>query len=155
MCGRILAEGSARASGARADRLGPINSSGNSRRLGTSAASRLGIMLHHSSRTRRATAPLIRRRLRRGDIVSVYRIDPRNGPFIEGRGTIEGDSRRRHFFYVRFEGEKCCRLRFVHPDFQDDAERSLTLLRAFWKASLTPPAIDEFFPPLTPRGGVP
>lgn len=94
-------------------------------------------------------------RLQKGTVVSVYRVDLRTGPFIEGRGVIEGACRRPHYFYVRFDGEKICRVRFVHPDWQQNPERCLELLQAFWAASLAPPVIDEFFPTLSPEGGVP
>lgn len=94
-------------------------------------------------------------RLRKGAVVSVYRVDPGTGPFIEGRGVIEGACRRPHHFYVRLNGEKVCRVRFVHPDWQQNPERCLALLRAFWEASLAPPVIDEFFPTLMPKGDVP
>ncbi|HEX3885367.1 MAG TPA: hypothetical protein VHW66_22125 [Stellaceae bacterium] len=93
--------------------------------------------------------------LRKGSAISVYRVNPRTGPFIEGRGVIERACRRLHYFYVRFDGEKVCRVRFVHPDWQQDPDRCLALLRAFWKASLEPPVIGEFFPSSTPKGGVP
>jgi hypothetical protein len=58
---------------------------------------------------------------------------------------------------VRFDGEKVCRLRFVFPDpyWQRNPKRCLTLLRAFWEASVAPPAIDEFFPTRSPKRGVP
>jgi hypothetical protein len=93
--------------------------------------------------------------LRKGAVVTVYCLDPATGPFIEGRGVIERAYPRPHYFYVRLDGEKVCRVRFVHHDLQHDPSRSLALLRAFWEASRAPPAIDEFFPPPTPKGGVP
>jgi len=93
-----------------------------------------------------ATEALAASPLRQGAVVSVYRIDPRTGAlFIEGRGVIERRCRRPHFFYVRFDGEKVCRIRFVLP-WQYDPERCLALLRAFWEASCAPPSVDEFFP---------
>ena len=93
--------------------------------------------------------------LRKGAVVNVYRLDPRTGPYMEARGVIQGACRRPHFFYVRFFGERVSRVRFVHPDWRQDPERCLTLLRSFWEASREPPAIDEFFPTPTHRGGVP
>jgi hypothetical protein len=102
------------------------------------------------------TEPSAGRRLRKGDVVSLYRIDPTSfAPFIEGRGVIEGPYRWPHYFYVRLDGEKVCRVRFVHPDWQENPERCLALLRAFWEANLAPPAIDEFFPASASKRGVP
>lgn len=94
-------------------------------------------------------------RLRKGAVVNVYRLDPTgSGPFIEGRGVIEGAYRRPHYFYVRMDGEKVSRVRLVLADWQKNPERCLPLLRAFWKASLAPPVIDEFFPSPVSKGDV-
>jgi hypothetical protein len=57
---------------------------------------------------------------------------------------------------VRFDGDKACRLRFVHPDWaQQNPQHCLRLLRKFWESSLAPPPIDEFFPAPAPKGDVP
>ena len=94
------------------------------------------------------------RRFRKGAVVTIIRIGPA-GPLIEGHGVVQEACPQAFFFRVRLDGEKVCRVRFVHPDFQQNPERSLALLRAFWEASLAPPAFDEFFPADPPGGDVP
>jgi hypothetical protein len=83
--------------------------------------------------------------LRKGDVVTVFGIGS-SGPYIEGRAVVRGAGRRLQFFRVVFASERVIRTRFVHPDWQEDPERSLRLLIAFWEASVAPPEIDEFFP---------
>jgi hypothetical protein len=81
-----------------------------------------------------------------GDTVTVFALDLAGRPFIEGCALIEAACAQPHLYRVRFLGEKTIRTRFVHPDWQDEPERCLTLLRQFWQAGASPPSFDEFFP---------
>ncbi|HVA79765.1 MAG TPA: hypothetical protein VNF29_02450 [Candidatus Binataceae bacterium] len=99
-------------------------------------------------------APQASRRFRIGTVVTIFRIGSA-GPFIEGHGVIVKACSQAFFFRVQFDSKKGSRVRFVHPDWQQDPERSLALLRTFWEASLAPPSFDEFFPADPPGGDVP
>ena len=78
------------------------------------------------------------RRFRNGAVVTIFGLGPK-GPF-EGRGVIRGACRRPNYFRVIFAGENVCRIRLVLPDWQEDPDRCLRMLVAFWQASAAPPA---------------
>jgi hypothetical protein len=80
-----------------------------------------------------------------GDTVTVFALSPA-GPFIEGRAVVEAICAERHLCRVRFLGEKVAQTRFIHPDWQDEPQRSLVFLRQFWQAGASLPSFDEFFP---------
>ena len=81
-----------------------------------------------------------------GETVVVFAIGP-SGPSMEGTGTIESLCRDENLYWIKFSGDPVCRLRFVNPDWQACPERSLTLLREFWRSrQRDDPVIEDFFP---------
>jgi hypothetical protein len=78
-----------------------------------------------------------------GDIVAVFGCRPQTGPFLEGWAYVGACCPVPHLYRVRFYGERVVRVRFVHPDWQSDVERSLALLIEFWRAS--EPAVEDFY----------
>jgi hypothetical protein len=86
--------------------------------------------------------------LKVGDQVAVFGLSV-SGPFIEGRGTIVSYAPDRGLdrFYVNFNNERVNRLRFIALDWQADPDRSLALLREFWRSSGSDnPSFEDFFP---------
>jgi len=84
--------------------------------------------------------------LRIGDAVAVFALGS-SGPLIEGIGIIESYAAGRDYYYIKFVGERVSRLRFVSPDWRADPERSLALLREFWRSCRTDdPRVEDFFP---------
>ena len=73
------------------------------------------------------------------------------GPSIEGHGVIEAHGAAWHQYHIRFVGEPRTRLRFINPDWQEFPERSLALLREFWRSNrIDDPLIEDFFPDDSP-----
>jgi hypothetical protein len=108
----------------------------------------------HSGSEIRPLAPAIRQRgndssehaLKVGDTVAVFSLDS-SGPSIEGTGIIESYATAPDRYHIKFSGERVTRLRFIHPDWQADPERSLALLREFWRSNrIDNPRIEDFFP---------
>ena len=83
--------------------------------------------------------------LKLGDAVTVFGIAT-SGPMIEGIGTIESYGPGRDRYHIRFIGDLVTRLRFIIPEWQSNPERSLELLREFWRSSRTDhPLVEDFF----------
>ena len=80
-----------------------------------------------------------------GDTITVFALGPA-GPYVEGRARVVAACGQAHCYRVRFFGEKTIRTRFIHPDWQNEPERCLALLRQFWLASTFHTSTDEFFP---------
>ena len=81
-----------------------------------------------------------------GDVAIVFALNS-TGPTIEGIGVIENRCAENNLYWVKFIGEPTARLRFVNPDWQAEPERSLKLLRNFWRSqSEREPVIEDFFP---------
>ncbi len=86
------------------------------------------------------------KRLAVGDHVVIFAMSA-SGPSIEGTAVISSPSPASDRYRVRFDGDPTIRLRFVNPDWQACPERSLTLLREFWRLyHHDDPVIENFFP---------
>jgi hypothetical protein len=81
-----------------------------------------------------------------GQTVYIFGLNASGCPFCEGQASISAIDSQPHYYRVRFRGDRVMRIRFVHPDFQGDPTRSLTLLTEFWRAN-TSPSFDDFFAP--------
>lgn len=64
---------------------------------------------------------------------------------IEGRAVVKGIARGRNFYRVQFSGDPAVRQRIVHPEYQNNPDRMLEILRDLWRASSTP-EVPDFFP---------
>ncbi len=81
-----------------------------------------------------------------GATVAVFALGA-SGPYMEGTGTVVSSDAGPNRYHIRFAGEATTKLRFVNPDWQVDPERSLALLREFWRFShRDDPLVEDFFP---------
>lgn len=84
--------------------------------------------------------------LKIGDAVTVFAYDD-FGPFIEGVGTIDSHAAAADHYWIRFDHDPIARLRFVQADWQTFPDRSLALLRGFWRSCRSnESATENFFP---------
>ncbi|MEJ0047146.1 MAG: hypothetical protein WDN04_14290 [Rhodospirillales bacterium] len=75
----------------------------------------------------------------------VFTLDS-SGPFIEGIATIESYAPGRDQYNIRFIADRVTRLRFIIAEWQSNPERTLELLREFWRSSRTDnPLVEDFF----------
>jgi hypothetical protein len=85
--------------------------------------------------------------LRIGDTVAVLALDGSGHVWLEGQASIITPCAQPHVYRVRFQNEKRDLVRFVNPDWQSDPERSLELLREFFRSNQDAnPSVTDFFP---------
>jgi hypothetical protein len=80
-----------------------------------------------------------------GTQVTVLRMS-QAGASIEGRAVVKDIARGRNFYRVQFCCDPAVRQRIVHPEYQNNPDRMLEILRDLWRTSSTP-AVADFFPP--------